>query len=132
MRVVIDQEVYQKIMHWVNKSNFEVSGLGNVILEEGGIMRVVDAIMLPQKNGHTHTDIEGEDAAKAMYLLRNAPGDLKFWWHTHVDMDVFWSGTDRDTIRKIGAGGWFLSTVFNKKNQTRSAYYSVDGTVTPF
>lgn len=120
--VVINQDVYQKIMHWVNKSNDEVSGLGKVVIENGRY-RVVDAMLLPQKNGSTHTDIEGEAVGKAMYELRETEGHLNFWWHSHVNMSVFWSGTDMDTIKKIGEGGWFLSTVFNKRYEMRSALY---------
>jgi hypothetical protein len=132
MKVVIDNEVYRKIMFWVNKSSYEVSGLGTVTYDEAGIFRVTSAMLLPQKNGSTHTDIEGEDVSKLMYALRASPGDLRFWWHSHVDMPVFWSGTDMDTIKKIGAGGWFLSTVFNKKNEMRSAFYAVEGNTTPW
>lgn len=132
MKVVIDNEVYRKIMFWVNKSSYEVSGLGTVTYDEAGIFRVNSAMLLPQKNGSTHTDIEGEDVSKLMYALRASPGDLRFWWHSHVDMPVFWSGTDMDTIKKIGAGGWFLSTVFNKKREMKSAYYAVEGNTTPW
>jgi hypothetical protein len=130
--VIIDQEVYRKIMHWVNKSHMEVSGLGMVRVEKDGILRVVSAMLLPQKNGSTHTDIEAEDVNKALFSLRESEGDLRFWWHSHVNMAVFWSGTDMDTIKKIGAGGWFLSTVFNKRNELRSAFYAVDGLKTPW
>ena len=117
--IVIDSLVYQKIMHWVNKSNYEVSGLGKIIYE-GGTIRVIDALLFPQKNTSAHTDIEGEHVAKAMYTLRETPGELRWWWHSHVNMDVFWSGTDRDTIEKISAGGWFVATVFNKRHEMRS------------
>ena len=118
-RVVIDSFVFQKIMHWIDKTHLEVSGLGKITYS-GGVVRVVDAMLLPQKNGGTHTDIEGDAVAKAMYELRGTPGDLRFWWHSHANMNVFWSGTDWDTIRKISAGGWFLSTVFNKRREMRS------------
>lgn len=131
-KVIIDNQVYRKIMHWVNKSDHEVSGLGIVALEPDGIMRVTHAMLLPQVNTGTSTDIEPEDAAKMLYKCKDLPGDLRFWWHSHVNMEVFWSGTDMDTIKKIGAGGWFLSTVFNKKREMRTAFYSVNGTVTPF
>lgn len=132
MQVILNNHVHRKIMHFVNKSNYEVSGLGTVLVEDGGILRVTEIMLLPQKNGMTHTDIEPEDVGKLMFQLKDAPGDLRFWWHSHVDMDVFWSGTDMDTIRKIGAGGWFLSTVFNKRNEMRSAFYGVDGRKTPW
>lgn len=130
--VKIDNEVFRKIMHWVNKSQYEVSGLGTVILEGDNTFRVTQAMLLPQKNGQTHTDIEAEDVGKLMFAMKDEPGDLRFWWHSHVDMDVFWSGTDMDTIKKIGQGGWFLSTVFNKAREMRSAYYGVSGQTTPF
>lgn len=132
MKVFIKRDVYRKIMYWVNKSKFEVSGLGLVTVDKAtGTLTVEDAILLKQKNSYTHTDIEPEDVNKAMFELRNAPGDLRFWWHSHVDMDVFWSRTDRDTIEKIGAGGWFLNTVFNKKHEKRSALYVRNGQTTP-
>lgn len=123
LKVVIDQVVYQKVMHWVNKSDYEVSGLGNVVFEpETNTLRVIDAIMLPQKNTGTTTDIEGADVAKAMFQLRNSPGTLRWWWHSHVNMGVFWSGTDISTIKTLGNGGWFCATVFNKRNETKSAF----------
>jgi hypothetical protein len=131
-KVVLDNEVFRKIMHWVNKSEYEVSGLGTVQVEADGVLRVTDAMLLPQKNGSTHTDIEAEDVNKALFLLKDAPGQLRFWWHSHVNMNVFWSGTDMDTIKKIGEGGWFACSVFNKKREIRSAYYGVHGQSTPW
>lgn len=126
---MIDNDVFQKVMHWVNKSEFEVSGLGTIRMEEPGILRVVSAMLLPQKNGFTHTDIEAEEVNKALFELRDQPGDLRWWWHSHVNMSVFWSGTDMDTIKKIGAGGWFACTVFNKKRETRSACWVQHGQI---
>jgi hypothetical protein len=123
LKIVIDPVVYQKVMYWVHKSPYEVSGLGNVVFEpDTNTIRVIDAIMLPQKNTGTTTDIEAADVAKAMFRLRNAPGQLRWWWHSHVNMNVFWSGTDISTIQTLGNGGWISATVFNKRNETKSAF----------
>lgn len=130
-KVIIPKQVHQKIMHWVNKSNFEVSGLGKLV-QKDGVCTVLDVMLLPQKNGTTHTDIEAEEVGKAMFQLKDTEGDLRFWWHSHVDMGVFWSGTDMETIKKIGAGGWFVSTVFNKKREMKSAFYAVAGYSLPW
>lgn len=119
-KVFIDDEVYQKIMYWVNKSSDEVSGLGR-IKRVGDDVHVISVMLLPQKNTGASTDIEPEDVAKAMYETREQEGDLQFWWHSHVNMNVFWSGTDTDTIKKISEGGWFVSTVFNKRRELRTA-----------
>lgn len=122
IRFTMDDKVYHKIMHWVNKAPGEVSGLGMVVIENGHY-RVVDAVLLKQENTAASTDIDGAAIAKAMYELRNASGSLNFWWHSHVNMGVFWSGTDTDTIREIGKNGWLLSTVFNKRAERKTALY---------
>ncbi len=129
-RVLIDFKVYQKIMHWVNKAQGEVSGLGKVIIDKGDY-RVVDAILVEQQNTGASTELEPASVAKAMYEMRETPGHLNFWWHSHVNMAVFWSGTDIDTIREIGQHGFVVATVFNKKNETRSALYVKAGEIIP-
>jgi hypothetical protein len=122
LAVEIDDEVYAKIMHWIDKADGEVSGLGKVELVNG-VMRVTSAILLKQENTSVTTDIDAAAVGKAMFELKDSPGQLNWWWHSHVNMDVFWSGTDLDTIHKIGQGGWFLSTVLNKKREMLSAYF---------
>lgn len=131
-KVVIDNEVYRKVMHWINKSKYEVSGLGTLKIEPNGLIRVTSAMLLPQLNGGTHTDIEADAVCKAMYDLRLAEGELKWWWHSHVDFNVFWSGTDMDTIKSFGGGGWIIATVLNQKNQHKSAFFQKDGIQSPF
>jgi len=125
LKLVIDSGVYAKIMHWVNKSDFEVSGLGSVVHDPTtNTLRVTEAFILPQKNSGTTTDIEPAAVNKLMFLHHQsgAPGKLKFWWHSHVNMGVFWSGTDIDTIKKLGSGGWFCATVFNKRREVKSSF----------
>lgn len=122
-KLVIDNEVYRKVMHWVNKSQFEVSGLGTIIKEKDGTLRVNSVMLLPQKNQATHTEIEPNAVCKAMYELRDAEGELRWWWHSHVQMGCFWSKTDMDTIKEWGDNGWVAATVFNQKREYRSAIH---------
>jgi hypothetical protein len=123
VRLEIDDDVFKKIMYWIDKSEFEVSGLGKIEFDEKtNTARVIDAILLPQKNTSTTTDIDGAAVGKAMFLLKDTPGELKWWWHSHVNMETFWSGTDKNTIMELGSGGWFMATVFNKSRKMLSAY----------
>lgn len=134
LSVIIEEEVYEKIMYWCNKAApNEVSGLGSVIYDkELKALRVTEAWLLEQENTSTTTDIDENSIGKLEYkhhLLKkkgSIEGELKFWWHSHVNMGVFWSGTDMDTIAQLGGGGWFLSTVFNLKEEMRSAVYQTD------
>lgn len=125
-KIVIKEIVFQKIMHWVNKSNHEVSGLGMVKVQPDGSIHVIEAILLPQRNTAVTSDIEPEDVGKAMYEMRDADGEMKFYWHSHVNMGVFWSGTDADTIKKLSSGGWFVSTVFNKRREMKTCLSTVE------
>ncbi|NJK32335.1 MAG: hypothetical protein HC927_07960, partial [Deltaproteobacteria bacterium] len=48
---------------------------------------------------------------------------LRWWWHSHVDMAVRWSGTDHDMFRGYteSPGSWLLGTVLNKRGEMCSA-----------
>lgn len=129
-QVQIDPKVHAKIMHWVNKATGECSGLGKVQVE-GGSLRVIDACLVKQENAGASTEMDGGAVAKAMYEMRETPGHLNFWWHSHVNMDVFWSGTDIDTIRDIGKNGFLVSSVFNKRQEIKSALYVNAGELFP-
>ena len=119
----LDEEVYKKIMYWVNKSDFEVSGLGKITFDpETNTLKVIDAVLIEQENGSVSTEMSAAAIGKAMFLLKDAPGDLRFWWHSHVNMPVFWSGTDTSTIKQLAMGGWFVSTVFNKRREMKTAF----------
>jgi hypothetical protein len=131
-KIILNHEVYQKVMHWVNKSQFEVSGLGLIKIENDGVLRVVDAMILQQENTQTHTDISANAVNKAMFELRDSDGLLKWWWHSHVKMPVFWSGTDTTTMHEFGVQEYIIATVFNQKNEMRSAYYDGQGCITPW
>lgn len=118
----IDNDVYRKVMHWIQKAKGEVSGLGKVEIVNGQF-RVTSAILLEQSNTGATTEITAEAIGKAMFELKDEPGHLNWWWHSHVDFDVFWSGTDMDTIHELGQHGWFLSTVLNKMEEKKTSYY---------
>jgi len=121
----IPKTVHDKIMYWVHKADFEVSGFGTVTYEEKKKeFTLEDAFLVKQEGTSTTTDICAKDLGKAMYEVhkRGLKGTLNFWWHSHVNMATFWSSTDRDTIKEIGANGWCIATVFNKKEEMRTAF----------
>ena len=122
-RVEFDPMVYHKIMHWIDKAVGEVSGLGKVVFEADGTCRVISAFLIEQENSGSTTDLNAAAIAKVMYEQRETPGHLNFWWHSHVNFGVFWSGTDENTIRELGSNGFLVSTVLNKKRENLSAIY---------
>ena len=126
-KIVIGREAYDKIMYYVNKAKFEISGFGNVQIIDG-IPTVTDIILLKQENSSVETEMDGDAIAKAVYdhHVSGMEGELKFWWHSHVNMNVFWSGTDMKTINSLTENGWFIHGVFNKKYEYRCAYSNIE------
>ena len=122
MQVQIPRLVYEKIMHWVSKTDIEVSGFGRcTYYPETEVLWVHDAFLAKQQGGSAHTDIDAESHGKMLFDARGKEGTLRWWWHSHVNMPVFWSGQDTATIKQLSMPGWHAATVFNKKYQTRSA-----------
>lgn len=122
MKIVISELAQKKIQHWVDKADFEVSGFGKVeYIPKDEAFLVTDAYLVKQEGGGAHTDIDQTALAQLMFKTKDIPGLLNFWWHSHVNMDVFWSGTDKSTIMELGGQGLCVATVFNKRRQMRSA-----------
>lgn len=128
LQATIDVFAYAKIMNWVRRAkDFEVSGFGKVIRGPGRL-HVTDAFLLPQKNTGGTTVLDALGVSRAMYLRRDEPGTMNFWWHSHARMNAFFSGTDYDTIKELGGNGWLLATVFNAFAQTKTAVYVTEPT----
>jgi hypothetical protein len=127
LRVVIDRLAYYEMLHYVDRSKFEVSGMGTVTMKDG-LIYVHRLFLPPQENRYTMTDITADDMGKMEYEVHRdqLPGRLRCWWHSHVDFNTFWSGTDEATILEKGAGGWCLAIVVNKKREIRVALYFKD------
>lgn len=122
-KVVIPQEVYDKVMHWVNKAgNYEVSGMGRVVYDkQESTFRVLDAYLLKQSNQAAHTEIDENALNKLAYQCHREEGTLRWWWHSHAKMPTFFSTTDVATIKDFGGNGMLVATVFNQHYTYKSA-----------
>lgn len=121
-KIIIPANIRNKIQFIVDNCPLEVSGLGTVVFDKAeNAYRVTDVMLLDQEVGAAHTDIDDEAVAKACYDMREAEGELAFWWHSHVNMSTFWSSTDHKTMEEIGKNGLCVAVVFNKKEEMRGA-----------
>lgn len=122
---VIPEKVYKKVMYMVDRAGKdEISGFGTVRFnEETGVFTAVDAYLLKQTVSGGSTEMEAAAIARELFLRKEEPGALKWHWHSHVQMGVFWSGTDMNLIRQLGGRGWLLATVFNQHRAYRTAFF---------
>jgi proteasome lid subunit RPN8/RPN11 len=116
MKVHMSYEVKQRLDLYTQLAHGEISGLGRVIVDKGALY-VTEIFLLEQDSTGATTDLKPD--AVAEFLMERItkdehPEQIKLWWHSHADMNVFWSGTDTETAGKFG-NGWMLSLVVNKK-----------------
>lgn len=121
-KITLSDIAHKKIQWWTKRAVGEVGGMGIGEYDPKTNEFVVsDAFLVDQVVTGSSTDLDETALGKLMFKTANLKGDLNFWWHSHANMDVFWSGTDRDTILKFGGAGFIFASVFNKKDEVRSA-----------
>ena len=126
MKLVIPKLIYEEIMFYVDKSPVEISGLGKIVWDaEKRVFTVTAVGICEQENTGTTTDLTASGIGKLIYELRQNEGALAFWWHSHVNMGAFWSGTDEATQKEHSShtpNGWLISSVFNKKKESKHRF----------
>lgn len=124
LKMVISDDARKRIQYWVDIAPGEVSGLGKVqYFKDANALLVENVWLVKQRNTGSSTELDAAEVGRLMYQTKDLPGELKFWWHSHADFGVFWSGTDTDTFKNLGGNGWLCGTVFNKKKEMLSALY---------
>lgn len=121
LQVIISPSVWSKVNVWVQHCDGEVSGLGKVT-KHGNVLFVTEAYLLDQVSTGSETELDPSAVAKLMTDSMGTDGDLTWWWHSHADMGVFWSGTDHKQIDNLSKNNYVLATVFNKNKDMLSAY----------
>ena len=118
--VYIDAEALAKIRAWTHHAEGEVSGLGLVDtnIEDGRLVsvEVSEVFILKQQCSGSSTELDQQDIARLMCELEkdHKADQLKLWWHSHADLQTFWSTTDDNNIERLRTGDFLLSIVVNK------------------
>ena len=117
LRLHLLPEVEQRIRHYTDLADGEVSGLGTIEEFDGGFL--VDNVYLPKQTCSPGGTTLDDDAVATLLMELDAAGEdsgrLRFWWHSHAHHDVFWSQTDEDCIEGLANGDYVLSLVVNKR-----------------
>lgn len=122
IKVVLSALANEKLKHYIDCIEYEISGLGLVEKRDDGSLYVPDIFLLKQEVSGAETDLDSHAVAEFVDEKLQDPDfpieNLKLWWHSHVRMGVFWSGTDVATINRLDTEqseeNWMLSIVGNK------------------
>lgn len=124
MELQINQQAYNKLRAYVEECPEEISGYGKIEYFDG-IPRVTDLVIFEQTVSAAHSDIDDNALGKFIYEMTKKEEDLSvwnLWWHSHANMDAFFSQTDTDTIDRSVEHQNLFSLVTNKDGKVVIRY----------
>src|SRR4051812_27249037 len=96
VKCYLEEHVWHKMMGWCKAAKSEVSGMGLCKIVKGSFV-VYDVFFPLQYGSSGYTELDDRALAKlqiALYNKKIPANHFRFWWHTHYNFNVFWSGTD--------------------------------------
>jgi len=122
MKLILTNNAYLKIKYYIECTNLEISGLGKSTFDGENII-VEDIMIFKQECSPASTVLDDKNQAQFINQVmkkKQKIEDWNVWWHSHADMDVFWSGTDENTIRSHSNQTNLISLVGNKKGKFKA------------
>ena len=114
----IRSHALDRLLLYARRCPVEIGGLGTVAADADGLL-ITDVFLLAQKVSASDTELDTE--ALFDFLARHVaeggnPAQVRLWWHSHADMDVAWSETDRATIRSL-PGDFWVALLVNRRGE---------------
>lgn len=119
MKLILTKEAERKMNHYVQAVNTEIAGMGKIMRAGEDIILTDVAIYHQEVTGGT-ANIDSVELAKFaadLYAKGENPKDWSLWWHSHVDMQAYFSSIDTGTIDRSTEYEYLISLVVNKKQQ---------------
>ncbi len=116
--VRIRRHALDKLLLYAERCPVEIGGLGTVVEDQDGLL-VTDVCLLAQKVSASDTELDTEAVLDFLARLVAEGGDpalVRLWWHSHADMDVVWSETDRATIGSL-PGDFWVALLVNRRGE---------------
>lgn len=120
MKIIFPVREFQKLRAYVMGTKSEISGLGKIEILNSDEILIEEIKIFRQIVSGAETVIDRKALAKFYDDLMIKGDDLskwKLWWHSHCDMEAFFSGTDTKTIEdfdnEMPVDNWMLSIVTN-------------------
>lgn len=123
MRLVIKESEMEKLWKYTDLCNDEIAAFGYITAQDDGDLFVDEVFLVPQQVSGAEVDFMSQGLP---YAIQKASvdgrlNDLRFLWHSHVNMGVSHSHVDETMIASIRDSGpipWLVTAIFNKKGDT--------------
>lgn len=114
--------IEKKLNAYVHAVDSEIAGMGSVEVRDDGNIWVTDIAIYDQEVTGGTADLSSEALAGFQTELiqrGESPKNWVLWWHSHVNMSAYFSGTDTGTIETSTEFDHIISLVVNKKRERR-------------
>jgi proteasome lid subunit RPN8/RPN11 len=119
MDFYISQKDWKKVIDYAQASydqfKSEVGGFMIAMPDKDGNIIISEPEILKQEVTGGTTEMD-KDAVADYYVKcaeKHGAGVRFVWWHSHANMDAFWSTTDTDTMKEYSSGDWSAFLVVN-------------------
>lgn len=136
-KLTLSNQARHDIADYIRHCDYEIGGFGYVRMDKDGDFYVDEVFLAKQCVTGSTVDFmdDGLEHAIAKAAADDRLDDLKFCWHSHVNMGAFWSGTDESMIEGMNNGmtPYIVSLVQNKKGEHKQRVdFFTDGDVAQF
>lgn len=126
LQLNVPLQAYQKLIAYAQACQGEVSGFADVVFDPlKNAFRMTDVYLLEQEATAAHVELDEESVAKFNLELAKKGRDQlpQVWWHSHADMETFFSGIDEGTLRELQNDTFIIAVVVNKKGHIKAKMY---------
>jgi proteasome lid subunit RPN8/RPN11 len=123
LQLVIPLDSYRKIMAYAEACDTEISGFADVEYDKETAKLIVGKVyLLEQTAGGANVHMDEEAVAKFnVEMIKKGVKQLpRLWWHSHVNMEAFFSGTDENTTEQLRNDTFNVSLVVNKRHDMKA------------
>ena len=120
----ISQKDWDKIQHYSQQAydshKAEIGGMLVAIEDKDGDWQLKDPVILKQEVSGSNCVLDKDDLALYYTKVGTKLKKKNFrfvWWHSHHNMDAFWSHTDLTAIKEYSDGDFSFALVVNLKEE---------------
>ena len=124
MEVCIEKNDWDKIINYArcasDKWSTEIGGMAVTIQSPDGDWLITDPVIIKQEVSGALCELDKTELAiyYSKMAIKYKKEEMRFcWWHSHAEMDAFWSGTDTNTIDEYEDGDLSFALVVNVKEE---------------
>lgn len=122
--VIIPLDSYRRIMAYAEACSLEISGFADITFDQQRYAFIVgEVFLLKQEVSGGDTDINEETLSEFMLQMIQAGKTQlpRLWWHSHVNMQAFFSGIDTGTMKTSFKNDSFMvALVVNKRREMKA------------